>query len=389
MFRISMSICLIAMTAQMPRQVGADDRPAKPLETKDQIAKLIRELGADAQKDRERAERELLKLPEAIPELRKNLNSRDSEIARRASRIVRKLLVESFESQIKTDALDLFVERFIHSKDPLEREAGWQAIINLGRSLTENEKRHYGKMEPGKIGPWRDFNEWIESRTKLKETTKPDGEAEASLVDGEPKTDLIRAQSVFVKSIAAGMFITSRGVQGGGLTSSVVIAGDSINVHHIGGSIIICDGDIETQGIRDSIVIARGEIKSGFLPISSFVVCSGPFKPRNKTPDSPMTLKDNSANLLGLVKFFETSQVGVEVAGDEGGVKVTRISEGKPFARAGLKSNDLILSLGGIPANSVGAFRRSLRTKVALNQPAILQVRRDGKEIEIKVTFGE
>src|SRR5207249_440315 len=103
----------------------------------------------------------------------------------------------------------------------------------------------------------------------------------------------------------------------------------------------------------------------------------------------PPVVKELQTDGLGYVKFFDPVQVGVTVTADADGVRVAEATEGKPFARAGLRAGDVITAVDGTAVNSTDAFRRLLRKAVALSEPIVLKVRRQEQTREIRVQAKE
>jgi serine protease Do len=70
------------------------------------------------------------------------------------------------------------------------------------------------------------------------------------------------------------------------------------------------------------------------------------------------------------------------------GVKITRIYRGAPGAKAGLKTDDVIVELGGKPVANGRALQLAVAT-LPLGKPVDLRIVRDGKEQSLKVTIEE
>lgn len=69
------------------------------------------------------------------------------------------------------------------------------------------------------------------------------------------------------------------------------------------------------------------------------------------------------------------------------GLLVTGLATDGPAARAGLLVGDIILSVGGRPAQGMHALRDALTGQVG--QPVVLQLLRGGQRMELNVTVGE
>lgn len=68
------------------------------------------------------------------------------------------------------------------------------------------------------------------------------------------------------------------------------------------------------------------------------------------------------------------------------GLKVDGVSDGKPAAKAGILKGDLIIQLGDFPVNNVQEYMKAL-SNFKKGESAKVKVNRDGKTIELDVTF--
>lgn len=67
--------------------------------------------------------------------------------------------------------------------------------------------------------------------------------------------------------------------------------------------------------------------------------------------------------------------------GDEPGLLVAEVTEGGPASRAGLRPGDVVFAFGGRPLDTLARFREAVRD----SSPEDLRVRRDHREIEIRI----
>jgi S1-C subfamily serine protease len=74
--------------------------------------------------------------------------------------------------------------------------------------------------------------------------------------------------------------------------------------------------------------------------------------------------------------------------GRETGVEVVQVAEGSPAARAGLKPEDLIVELDGVPVVDVGDVQRLMVVeKIGVGVP--VRVLREGRELELSLVPAE
>jgi S1-C subfamily serine protease len=97
-------------------------------------------------------------------------------------------------------------------------------------------------------------------------------------------------------------------------------------------------------------------------------------------------IKQNAKNALNFIRFFETTDVGVNAAKGAKGVDLQKLTSDSPLAIAGLKTGDIVLAVDGNEIGDLEGFRRQLR-RAYVSQEAKVKVRRAGKELEVTVSF--
>ena len=83
----------------------------------------------------------------------------------------------------------------------------------------------------------------------------------------------------------------------------------------------------------------------------------------------------------------DPAYMGISPAEADGGCGVGQVFRGSAADKAGLKAGDVLLSMDGKPTTNFSALRRVLRSYES-GQNAALKVLRDGKEIDLSITFG-
>jgi hypothetical protein len=370
------ALALLVAFADLSRLV-ADNPSRADADSTAQVADLIRQLSSEQQALRDRAQRELSKRPGALLALRQALKSDDAEIVRRAGQIVTDLLV----SKIKTEGIDLFLERFARVQGEMEIDVHWSAFLSVCGDLIQEEKRRFGIVRTEMMLAAGDIVGWKrERRYQLIDRPSEDFTVESQRL-------LVRARNISCPAPNAGVYFASGQFRTKECAKSIVFSGETIECRGaIVGSIVICDGDVVARAMGDAIVIARGSVESRGKPGTLLVVCTGAFKRGDRTPWSAGTVKDNSADLLGLIKFFEVADAGLEVAKTDSGITVTKVAERQLPQKAGVRTLDVIIAIDDTAAKDVEQFRRLLRKAVA-KESAKLRIRRDGKEMELTVSY--
>lgn len=81
---------------------------------------------------------------------------------------------------------------------------------------------------------------------------------------------------------------------------------------------------------------------------------------------------------LGTIPDYDDAQKGVKLSG---------VREGSPAEKGGLKGGDVIVSLGGKPIGTINDYMEVL-SRYKPGDAADVVVKRDGKDVSLKVTFG-
>lgn len=422
--------------------------PAAPL-SEVQVQQLIRQLGSDDFHSREEATRRLLHRLEAEPVLRAALRSPDREVVRRARSLLAVLhqdrlqrVREQMRDDVAQGRADLLVERLVQWQGPDDDDPCWQAVLDLSQQLrtwdSTKFKRIPQKPAIQKCFPGPAFRPYMQKvgmevlppgRPLLEkhEAKRPQGNHNlAYLARGERvMIDRLRWSLVTSSgpaSLGAGAFIRSPGYAHG----SFVLCGDSVELNESNCLVVVCDGDLKVHFISNSIIVASGSVRVTQAVVACVVLAGGDvsfgdgiYLPRstvhaggNVAFAGRAALRSSTVHAAGTifrsnreqvrdcdlkggvpsppwpVKFFDPSTIGVEAAPSRYGVRVSAAAPDKPFAKAGLEVDDLVVAVDGVPARHPAAFRRLLRKRVVLGGAALVDVRRAGKSRVVRVPLG-
>ena len=155
---------------------------------------------------------------------------------------------------------------------------------------------------------------------------------------------------------------------------------------------IVCDGDVTlTEGhITDPLIVARGNITAQSA-VTTVLMAGGKVtlgKPRERWLKVGATSSRRSSRIRSAITFFELSTVGVEAKVIDKAVQVTAVTDGKPFAKAGVKVGDIILEVNGKKPDSPESLRRLLRDALAIGD-ATVKLQRGDKTETVKVSLPE
>lgn len=189
----------------------------------------------------------------------------------------------------------------------------------------------------------------------------------------------------------------------GSLDESVLLANGDVSIglkgpHHgaCQSSIVVTDGDVEVGGkTTNSLVVARGNIVvRGHAEFCRFVAggrvtVENPLDFRNQIDGSPdprvPVVEEKQRNPFGWVTWFELIDVGVVAEMCDGGVLVTAVNPGNPFAAAGVQKGDVVTHVGKDAVATPDDLRRRLRDAHATAGQATVTVRRAGQTTDLRV----
>jgi hypothetical protein len=352
-------------------------------------------LASDVEREREAATRELVNRVEAGPLLRRAAKAKDPEVVRRVQSILEAIgrrrapvLLEKARRDAKEGRVDLATERLVRL-GTLEREdARWEVALELGAKLLAMAK---GLRED--IGVYSDTVPLSLSFEKYKKQLAPAVAVGRNL-------QLLRSEGPY---LACGEMITARGRTGGG----VMLCTGDVTLHTCGpclilscgavrldctfASVVVCDGDFVSKDCMRALVIARGAVKIPFGTQKSVVLSGNTVHNAQdmKRLQWGNTVGENERMPLEFVTFFDPNMLGVEVNEVNGAVQVHKVDAKKAFGIADVRSADIVLSVDDVAVESVAAFRRALRTAVALDEDCLLRLRRAGKIVEIVIPISK
>jgi len=376
-------------------------QPVQCAETR--LTELIQLLGSKEYQDRENASRALEKRDDAVIELRAALASDNAEVARRAKSIlnviVNRRLMRCLEYG-RSGRIDLIAESARIHETIADGKVVWQTILDASWEIVKLGQPDTAVQQKWKHEgfPEQPFKNFVAQR--------------ANYFIGRNSLDA-------VKNVRLLTIWHSGILKGNGVNRSLIVNAGPIQVDHVVGgcivfsteglsgslglyhSLVVTDGDIRLRHANNSVVIARGNIRiaeltgakcnlslhaGGRVHIESLVHNGrrAPFNGRTNLLEGT-EIKEGVRTSLGFVRFFEISDVGIEVRGD-GAPKLEKLLADSPMAKAGLKPGDVILAIDDCKVGDCDAVRRMLRRAFVLGG-GVLTISRDGGTLEKPVSF--
>jgi hypothetical protein len=381
-------VCLGILLCSAPFILPGSAEEAKRRD--EEVGKLIRQLGSDDFPIREEATRRLLEREDATPALREALKSKDKEVARRARQILAAFARRDDQrakgrlaALAKAGQVDQAVELFVRRPKWDNEEDCWRVMAELAARLLERERQQFGKAslavsDEVPVGNFRKYLAIV--RPKVITGARP------SICGRMKSCFLVRAEEISIDDLAArSILLASGNVRASRLFYSVLFSGGSLELEALVGSVLVCDGECAIGIAKDSLIIARGGVRCSRVASNCRIITPGRVVLPPKKSVRRTTTREKEATPLGLVKFFDPSEVGLTVGPGKGGVQVKGVKPGLRFARAGLKMGDQVLSVGGSRAASLEEFRRALRGKLAAGGAFTLKVRRGGRVLDLSI----
>lgn len=365
------------------------------------IPEFVRQLGSASFREREAATTALLARDDAIPQLRRALETANPEAKRRANTIILALTQRSLPRYVeygRQGRIDVLVELLAVCPESLDTHLCWQATHDIARDLVKRANL---------LHLFENEDLLVQTAFETRRTSKfvhflVDSDDESSSQTGSPawwarKDDCYsRGQRPYSHPLATRCVITSAGAVTLEYSKrSFVFANGDVNIHFPLKSVIVTDGSIASKSSSSDVLIARKDVivrGRVLLPVrdqisASHISAGGRVRIENigKEWVSETVIKEQQSEPLG-VRFFETSDVGIEVSATKDGIKVEKLTTGLPPAKAGLRTGDVILTVDRKKTSDAETFRRQLR-RAFVQDEATISVQRGNQTIELTIPF--
>jgi hypothetical protein len=388
--RIGLSLFLFLTVVAAARTEEPSPAATKKLAPGD-IQKLIDQLGDEKFAKREQAMRQLRALgEEALDAVEKALRSEDAEVRNRADKLAvdlrhirRERLYRAMAEKIKDLPLDQFIDHMATRKE-FDKPENWDRLYDIAKVLSQR-----AEMLADRKWPLPNLN--------YKTFPTDSGKSAVRYVNQKIRADGIdrrisALQNCVLVSSGNVQYITSI------VNSIVFIEGDLEACTSIIDSFVVCNGSLGRSNIiRNSVLLTTGDFVGSTRADQSFFQVKSVGRHTVASQNVYLNLDSvasaNSTNNrfiqnekgpLQSVIFFKPSLLGIEISKSDGRVRIDKVAEGKPFARAGLRAGDIITAAEGGDVSSVEALNRILRRRLPY-ESIILKIRREDKTVEVKV----
>jgi len=372
------------------------DPPALAKPSAAAIAELMKQLASSDEASQKSAAARLETLPEAIPALRKVVESPDLGLHWRAEACLREVLLRKTRSMLDRYPIDMFLEHMLRTDDRYDEEAYYRVAAEFAGRIVDAAKRDF--KNPPKLTlnvmPVYDF---IQYRKDLHWDAYAGTFGGPSIVGPKQQLPkLLDSMGVFRRDSLDFPFGSTQGfsllttpgsLRTDTLSSSVALVGNRAVFRNLNSSILVADGEVvASDGIGFSIVLTRGSITSERDIKTCIVLAGGTVEFGKNGRNENSTIRENTPKLLGWVRFFELIDAGIDVTAAQGGVAVAKLTDALPPAKAGLKVGDVITAVDGKPAKDPETFRRLLRRGTVMDQ-TVFTVKRGGKDVPVTASY--
>ncbi len=393
------SLCLPAALAA----VGSQPLQAPP-PRRIPVEELVEQLGTGPVAQREEAEKRLSAMTvDPPPEVLAALKSSNLDQRERAARVAQAMRWNVAVTKLprgqkfaEQGRIDLFVAATAVWDVKSDDDRLWVPAQDLGRLLIGKAEMKGDRKPHNCPSTFRDFATYkrlfgpVFTRVDERYVCPDERSANPVLFYREA----IQAAGVDCLTSLSYSLIVSRGsvrVEKIIQTSVIFANGDVTVPGGLSCSVIVCDGDVTVadESISKTLIIARGSITVKDHVGEATLIAGGKVTigPQRKVPGERISvIKENETNPLGFVTFFELHRVGLEVKVADKAVQVSAVAAGKACEKAGLKTGDAILEVGGKKPADAESLRRLLRDALAVGD-ATLKVRRGNDTLTLKLTL--
>jgi hypothetical protein len=371
-------ITLVVVMVMLPCAGQTHGQSTPP--AKESVDELILLLASKDFKDRERAAKLLVERKDAVPALKKALQSADLEVATRIQWIFKKReqqhalqALPRLKALVKMGAVDQVAELLAQWPLGTHEAACWQEVRTLMQTLLDLHDKQSGQTKISVFGG-----------NNLPEPKVITGLRIMEIAEHWEDVRFIRAGQVSLDGRAAFATIACSGYcKCYAFGTGAILAGGDVDVRTLADALIVSDGDVSVYDGFRALVIARGTVActGGFS--QCHVICGKKLIVEDPRRLMNCKVTENAAMPLGFITFFDPAREGVEVEPAKVGVRVKAVDGAKAFAKAGLRPGDVIVAVDGEIVDSVDVFRRLLRHSLIVDDGLSLRVLRNGRTHDV------
>jgi hypothetical protein len=348
-----------------------------------EIERLIDRLGSLDYRERESATETLKQRPEALPLLRSHLTTGNPEVKRRLDTILSTVMsreaakrLDRLPDYVKHRQLDRFVETMVAWREYITTEHDAQVRVfvkDIYTAATRGKKHPTAEQFPTfKSFVWHRGDEISENHTIIDRNDRPLNYPDGGC--GIIASEAIVGDRGFGHCVA--LCNGDVELDGGGVWDTILITTGSVRVASADNGVIVCPGNVElSHGGSRAVIVTAGQ-----------VIAYG----NQVWPDMEHSIiHERDVEFFRTWNLYSATEAGARLWSVFGVVVVGAVAPDSPFARAGIRSGDILARIDGTPIRSVRDVNRLLCRATVSWGVTDLTIIRDDERREVVVTLQE
>ena len=355
-----------------------------------EIERLIDRLGSADYRERESATEKLKQRPEALPLLQASLKTSNPEVKRRLETIVSAVMrreaakrLDRLPEYVKHRQLDRLVETMVAWREYITTEHDAQVRAFVKDIYTEVRRGNNVPPTPWLPAAPEEFADFktFAWHNRIGMTGTPTCVARIAPAMCSPGTGAIASDGIIDRvGMCQSIALCNGDVKISSLMTSILITTGSIRLpagsDH---SVLVCMGVADVENGSNSVIVTGGQlIAYGGLGWMSY-------KPNQKAS----IVRERDTEFFSTWKLYSSSEAGGTLWSIFGVVGVSGVVPDSPFARAGIRSGDILLRIDGTPTRSVRDATRLLCRAAVTWGSADLIIIRGERRREVVVPLQE
>jgi hypothetical protein len=364
------------------------------------IGELVKQLGSDDFAAREKAVKQLAKMPAAIPLLREAANGSESaEVRVRATAILKTFAAgaarERFQRQkeyAKRRQVDRLIESLVAWREAVGDDER-KLVRQFATDVLARVKKEFGPNIPKIEVPGLFRKNWVPPEkmplmigAKVGRPPLPDGDVIAEFMskDAGSGVHVSRDGAATENGPSGPVFL---------MNGSYRFSRTSNGLSGSGGSLIICNGDYTANNRlyhRNDVILCTGNVSLALHLEGSLVIAGGEITIDPSFVMQGSRLFPKEKKLHDILKYYDAAKEGLHVTAEGKTVTVAKVDTKTPFAIGGIQTGDRILRVNDqIVANLRDLNKFLCRAEVGHTGRAVIAVARKENVFDVIIKLAK